>query len=79
MQKYVDAILTYTSKLNSIGFKMTTECTGAILLAGLTKKYQPFIMGIEASETDITADKIVSKLSFSLVLFIIILHYILLY
>lgn len=41
---------------------MTNEWTGAILLAGLTENFKPFIMGIEASEANITTDKIVSKL-----------------
>lgn len=62
MQEYTDKILNYTNKLTGIGFKMTNEWTGAILLAGLTEHYRPFIMGLEASESEITSDKIVSKL-----------------
>lgn len=45
-----------------VGFDITDEWMGAILLAGLTDKFQPFIMGIEASEAKITSDTIVSKL-----------------
>lgn len=35
---------------------------GAILLAGLTESYRPLIMGIEASQKEITSDTIIAKL-----------------
>lgn len=62
MQQYVDKIMSCANKLNGIGFKITDEWTGAILLAGLTEIYRPLIMGIEASASDFKADTIISKL-----------------
>lgn len=62
MQQYADNILCCSNKLKGVGFDITDEWMGAILLAGLTDKFQPFIMGIEASEIRITSDTIVSKL-----------------
>jgi hypothetical protein len=61
MQAYVDKILKHTQQLSSIGFDISDEWSTAILLAGLTEKYQPFIMGIEAAGTKLT-DNIISKL-----------------
>lgn len=62
MQQYVDKIVCASNKLTGIGFPMSNEWLGAILLAGLTESYRPFIMGIEASDGDIASDKIISKL-----------------
>lgn len=62
MQDYVDRIMCFTNKLNEIGFTISNEWTGAILLAGLTDDFKPFIMGIEASEGDIKSDRIETKL-----------------
>lgn len=59
MQAYVDEIKCSANKLTEIGFAMTDEWLGAILLAGLTDNYKPFIMGIEAADSSITADAIV--------------------
>lgn len=62
MQDYVDKIVCASNKLTGIGFAMSDEWKGAILLAGLTDSYKPFIMGIEASNGDIKSDAIISKL-----------------
>lgn len=62
MQQYVDQIVCASNKLTGIGFSMSDEWKGAILLAGLTDSYKPFIMGIEASNGDIKSDAIISKL-----------------
>lgn len=62
MQEYVDNIKTYSNKLVSIGFSMDDKWLGAILLAGLTDDFQPFIMGIEASGQSVSSDHIISKL-----------------
>lgn len=62
MQEYVDSIVNYSQKLNGIGFKMTNDWTTAILLAGLTDDFKPFIMGIEGSESDVKFENLVSKL-----------------
>lgn len=62
MQAYVDKIVELSNKLAGIGFTITDEWSGVIMLAGLTETYRPLIMGIEASVKDITADAIISKL-----------------
>lgn len=49
IQQYVDEILNHSSKLSGIGFKMSDEWIVAILLAGLTEDFKPFIM-VEASK-----------------------------
>lgn len=62
MQPYVDKIVDSSNKLNGIGFDISDDWKTAILLAGLTETYNPFIMGIEASNTKISSDTIISKL-----------------
>lgn len=62
MQSYVDGIVDNANKLDGIGFTITDEWKTAILLAGLTVEYKPFIMGIEASNSTLTSDAIISKL-----------------
>lgn len=62
MQQYIDQILCCSHKLTGIGFAMSDEWTGAILLAGLTDNFKPFIMGIEASEKQIATETIIAKL-----------------
>lgn len=48
MQSYIDKIIDSTNKLNGIDFIISDDLLTAILLAELTEKYQPIIMGIEA-------------------------------
>lgn len=62
MQEYVDRIISCSHKLTGVGFAITDEWLGAILLAGLTENFRPLIMGIEASGAGISGDTIVSKL-----------------
>lgn len=62
MQTYIDNVISTSNKLTGIGFDITQEWIGAILLAGLTEEYRPLIMSIEASDQNISADSIVSKL-----------------
>lgn len=62
MQSYIDNVLTHSSKLTKIGFALTDEWLAAIILAGLTDEYRPFIMGIEASNQQLKSDAIISKL-----------------
>lgn len=62
MQDYIDKVASTANKLTGIGFAITDEWLGAILLAGLTDDYRPFIMGIEANDAKITGDVIISKL-----------------
>lgn len=62
MQEYIGDIKESSQKLNGIGFVISEDWTTAILLAGLTDKYQSFIMGIQAVETDLNSDLIISKL-----------------
>lgn len=62
MQDYVDGIKVTANKLIGIGFEITDEWIGAILLAGLTDEFGPLIMSIEAAERTLSSDKIISKL-----------------
>lgn len=62
MQTYIDKILKCSHQLSSIGFEITDDWSTAILLAGLTDKFNPFIMGIEAAGTQLTTDNVISKL-----------------
>lgn len=62
MQEYVDLITNTSNKLKGIGFNIDNEWMGAILLAGLTDNYQSLILGIEATDTKIDGDTIISKL-----------------
>lgn len=62
MQEYIDGITNTASKLQSIGFTLTDDWTTAIMLAGLTEKFDPFIMTLEASANEMTADEVKQKL-----------------
>lgn len=62
MQSYVDEIISGGNKLKGIGFDITDEWLGAILLAGLTENFRPLIMAIEATTNEIKSDVIISKL-----------------
>lgn len=61
MQHYIDRILELTNKLKAIGFEINDVWMTSILLAGLTEAYKPFVMGIEASDSNITADKLIAN------------------
>lgn len=62
MQSYIDDIKTNSARLTGIGFALSDEWLAAIILAGLTDDYRPFIMGFEASGKDLKSDAIISKL-----------------
>lgn len=62
MAEYLANITTTANKLSGIGFKITDEWIGAIMLAGLGDVYKPLIMGIESSGIDITGNNIQMKL-----------------
>lgn len=62
MQSYVDEVMECSQKLTGIGFEIGDEWLAAILLVGLNDSFSPFIMGIEASGTQLSSDKIISKL-----------------
>lgn len=62
MQEYIDTIINCSNKLAGIGFVISDEWTAAILLAGLTENFLPFIMALEASEEGLKKDVIISKL-----------------
>lgn len=62
MQCYVDKLLCSYNKLTGIGFDISDDWLTAILLAGLTENFGPFIMGIEATDKKLTSDVIISKL-----------------
>lgn len=62
MQDYVDKIVSAANKLGGVGFSVNDEWLGAILLAGLTEDFKPFIMGLEANGVGISGDLVISKL-----------------
>lgn len=62
MQSYINEIMECSQKLTGIGFEIGDEWLAAILLAGLSDSFGPFIMGIEATGGTITTDTIISKL-----------------
>lgn len=62
MNDYIGKIKATSNKLCGIGFVLTSEWLGAIMLAGLTEDFRPLIMGIETNNEAITADLITSKL-----------------
>lgn len=62
MNDYIGKLKSTSNKLTGIGFELSSEWLGAIMLAGLTEDYRPLIMGIETNNEQITADLITSKL-----------------
>lgn len=62
MNDYIDKIKTTSNKLVGIGFNLTEEWLGAIMLAGLTDEFRPLIMTIEGNNEPINSDNISSKL-----------------
>lgn len=62
MQNYIDAIMNGSDKLQGIGFDITDEWLGAFLLTGLTDNFQPLIVALEATTSELKSDLIISKL-----------------
>jgi hypothetical protein len=62
VEEYVSTIIMTSHRLNGIGFKISDEMVGCILLAGLPEKYKPMIMGLESSGLDISADLVKTKI-----------------
>lgn len=62
MQSYVEEIMELSNRLNGIGFDIGDEWLAAILLVGLTEEYNPFIVSIEGSGVNPSADMIKQKL-----------------
>ncbi|XP_031634807.1 uncharacterized protein LOC116348083 [Contarinia nasturtii] len=62
MQDYIDRIINCVNRLNGIGFEVCERWKKAIILTGLSEKYQPFIMTVEASTTQLNSDQIIAKL-----------------
>lgn len=62
MSNYLDQIVGASNKLNGTGFNVGNEMLGAIMLAGLTDEFKPFIMGLVCSGVEVTADKVKGKL-----------------
>lgn len=62
MSDYVNQLINSSNKLSGIGFCISGEWLGAIMLAGLGDEFRPFIMGIESSGVQITGDNVKMKL-----------------
>jgi len=59
---YVNLVITTAHKLTNIGFEVSDEWIGTLLLAGLPDFYKSMIMGLESSGIRITGDTIKTKL-----------------
>ncbi|XP_071577889.1 uncharacterized protein [Temnothorax nylanderi] len=59
VDEYVNEIITTAHKLNGLGFRVSDEWIGTLLLAGLPDEYRPMI---ETSSVPITADSIKTKI-----------------
>jgi len=59
---YINHVINTAHKLTNIGFKVSDEWIGILLLAGLPDFYKPMIMGLESSGIRITGDTIKTKL-----------------
>ncbi|XP_075150565.1 uncharacterized protein LOC142224666 [Haematobia irritans] len=55
-------LVTTAQSLNGIGFTISEEWVGSLLLAGLPDEYRPMFMGLENSGISITGDSIKVKL-----------------
>ena len=62
MSEYVKRIISTAHQLNGIGFAISDEWIGALLLCGLPEEYRPMIMALENSGIKITGDAIKTKL-----------------
>lgn len=62
VEDYVNKIVGTAHKLSNVGLIVSEEWVGTILLAGLSKEYEPMIMGIESSGVKVTGDSIKTKL-----------------
>lgn len=62
MDIYVKEIVTTAQSLNGIGFPISEEWIGSLLLAGLPESYRPMIMALENSGISISGDSIKIKL-----------------
>lgn len=62
IEVYVDKITTAASKLTGIGFEVSDEWVGMLLLFGLPDEYKPMIIGIDSSGQAISSDSVKTKL-----------------
>ncbi|XP_058828385.1 uncharacterized protein LOC131688230 [Topomyia yanbarensis] len=62
MDEYVNQIVSTAHQLEGIGFPISEEWIGTLLLAGLPEEYRPMIMALENSGIAITGDAIKTKL-----------------
>lgn len=62
MEDYVNKIMTAAHKLRGIKAEVSDDWLASFLLAGLTDRYTPMIMALEASGIPLTADAVKTKL-----------------
>jgi hypothetical protein len=62
IQSYINASLATQQELQEIGAGVDDEFLAIILLTGLPEKYQPLVMALEHSNTQITSENVVSAL-----------------
>lgn len=62
MTEYISSMIGTVNKLKGIGFDINEDWIASILLSGLTDEFQPFIMAVEGSASQMPLDAIKSKL-----------------
>nr|XP_034827959.1 uncharacterized protein LOC117985369 isoform X1 [Maniola hyperantus]XP_034836822.1 uncharacterized protein LOC117993182 [Maniola hyperantus] len=62
IEQYIDAVLSTAQDLADIDKVIEDKSIAAILLGGLTSKYEPLIMALENCNIDITSDLVKTKL-----------------
>lgn len=62
VEEYIQRKTSLAHSLRGIGFAITDEWLGILLLGGLPAQYKPMVMGLESSGIPITTDSIKAKL-----------------
>lgn len=62
MEDYVNKIVTNSQKLRGAGMDINDEWVAALLLVGLSERYEPMIMAIENAGVPMSSDQIKTKL-----------------
>lgn len=62
MDEYINAVMSISGQLSSMGKPVDDEFLGVILLKGLPKMYRPMVMALENVEVEITSDFVKNKL-----------------
>lgn len=61
-EEYIEQVTSLSQQLTNMGFIVSEEWVGTLLLLGLPDKYEPMVMGLQASGTPITGIAMRAKL-----------------